>query len=225
MNRTATFEALMDELRQLANPANVEGQRRFAIVGGEQLGVSVLDIRRLARGVRDHDLAQRLWESNVHEAQLLATLVDAPRQVTKDQMNRWVNDFESWDICDQATNNLFIYADGILELVPQWALREEEFVRRAAFSSMAAIALHDRYYTDEVVASFLPMIEAGADDPRNFVKKAVNWALRNIGKRRTGLRQQAVDCARRLSESKSPAARWVGRDAMREFESKFGHLE
>jgi len=144
----------MDELRQLANPANVEGQRRFAIVGGEQLGVSVLDIRRLARGVRDHDLAQRLWESNVHEAQLLAMLVDDPRQVTKDQMNRWVNDFESWDICDQATNNLFIYADGILELVPQWALREEEFVRRAAFSSMAAIALHDRYYTDEVVVFF-----------------------------------------------------------------------
>ena len=225
MNRTATFEALMDELHQLANPANVAGQRRFAIVGGEQLGVSVLDIRRLARGVRDHDLAQRLWESNVHEAQLLATLVDDPRHVTKDQMNRWVNDFVSWDICDQATNNLFIYADGILELVPQWALREEEFVRRAAFSSMAAIAWHDRDYPDEVVASFLPMIEAGADDPRNFVKKAVNWALRNIGKRRASLRQQAVDCARRLGESKSPAARWVGRDAMREFESKFGHFE
>ncbi|TLM97953.1 DNA alkylation repair protein [bacterium] len=222
MNQTKTYDELIAELQALANPMNVEGQKRFAIYGGIQLGVSLYDLRRMAKGIRDHELAQRLWDSGLHEGRLLASLVDDPHLVTIAQMNAWVDDFESWDICDQATDNLFIHADGILDLIPQWAMREEEFVRRAAFATIAAIAWNRKDISDEIVAGFIPLIEAKADDPRNFVKKAVNWALRNIGKRRPALRQQAVECARRLSDSTIPSARWIGRDALKEFETKFG---
>ena len=225
MNRSISFEELIAELRKMANPRNVEGQQRFAIRGGEQLGVSVYDLRRMAKGVRDHELALRLWDSNIHEARLLATMIDDPSLVTVEQMTAWANEFESWDICDQATDNLFIHVDGILSLIPQWAEREEEFVRRAAFAAIAAIAWHGSDFPDEKLETFLPLVEKYAEDPRNFVKKAVNWALRNIGKRRPGLRQQAVACAQRLSESGSPSARWIGRDALKEFEAKFGSLE
>jgi len=222
MNRTRTYDELITELQQLANPANVEGQQRFAIRGGIQLGVSLYDLRRMAKGIRDHELAQRLWDSGFHEGRLLATLVDDPRQVTAAQMNAWVDTLDSWDICDQATDNLFIYADGILELIPEWAKRDEEFVRRAAFATIAALAWHGKDTPDEVLVGFIPLIELYAGDSRNFVKKAVNWALRNIGKRRQGLRQECIDCARRLLESEYPSARWIARDALKEFESKFG---
>ena len=188
MSQTKTYDELITELQSLANPVNVEGQKRFAIYGGIQLGVSLYDLRRMAKGIRDHELAQRLWESGFHEGRLLASMVDDPRQVTIAQMNAWAEDFESWDICDQATDNLFIHADGILDLIPEWAMRDEEFVRRAAFATIAAIAWNRKDITDEIVAGFIPLIEAHADDSRNFVKKAVNWALRNIGKRRPNLR-------------------------------------
>lgn len=224
MSRKVSYEEIMSELSWLANPKNVEGQQRFAIRGGEQLGVSVYDLRRMARGVKDHDLALRLWASNVHEARLLAGMVDDPVLVTPGQMNAWVNEFESWDICDQAADNLFIHADGILDLIPQWALREEEFVKRAAFATIAAIAWNGKQYSDETVASFFPLIEQAASDPRNFVKKAVNWALRNIGKMRPALRPQAVACARKLLASESKSAQWIAKDALKEFETKFGPL-
>ena len=186
----------MAKLEALANPVNVAGQQRFGIRGEKMLGISVYDLRKLARGVKDHALAQQLWDSGVHDARLLATMVDDPLLVTREQMNAWVEDFDSWDICDQATDNLFIYAEGILDLIPQWAEREEEFVRRAAFASVAAIAWNGKHIPDEVVAGFFPLIEQYAEDPRNFVKKAVNWALRNMGKNRASLREAAVRCAR-----------------------------
>ncbi|MBP9040794.1 MAG: DNA alkylation repair protein, partial [Anaerolineaceae bacterium] len=132
MNPKPTYEGLMQKLQDLANPVNVEGQQRFGIRGEKMLGISIYDLRKLARGIRDHELAQQLWASGVHDARLLATMVDEPAKVTREQMLNWTADFDSWDICDQATDNLFIYADGILELIPQWAQSEEEFVRRAA---------------------------------------------------------------------------------------------
>lgn len=212
----------MAKLEALANPVNVAGQQRFGIRGEKMLGISVYDLRKLARGVKDHALAQQLWDSGVHDARLLATMVDDPLLVTREQMNAWVEDFDSWDICDQATDNLFIYAEGILDLIPQWAEREEEFVRRAAFASVAAIAWNGKHIPDEVVAGFFPLIEQYAEDPRNFVKKAVNWALRNMGKNRASLREAAVRCARQLTESKHASARWIGKDALKEYAKKFG---
>lgn len=222
MNPKPAYDELMQKLNALSNPVNVAGQQRFGIRGEKMLGVSVYDLRKLARGIRDHELAKQLWASGVHDARLLATMVDEPAKVTREQMMSWTEDFDSWDICDQATDNLFIYAEEILELIPQWAQREEEFVRRAAFATIAAIAWYGKQYSDEVVAGFLPLIERYADDPRNFVKKAVNWALRNIGKMRPLLRPQAVALARRLLEHPSASGRWIGRDAMKEFETKFG---
>lgn len=212
----------MAKLEALANPVNVAGQQRFGIRGEKMLGISVYDLRKLARGVKDHALAQQLWDSGVHDARLLATMVDDPLLVTREQMNAWVEDFDSWDICDQATDNLFIYAEGILDLIPQWAEREEEFVRRAAFASVAAIAWNGKHIPDEVVAGFFPLIEQYAEDPRNFVKKAVNWALRNMGKNRASLREAAVRCAKQLTESKHASARWIGKDALKEYAKKFG---
>ena len=222
MSQKTSFNELMEKLYALENPVNVAGQQRFGIMGDKMLGISIYDLRKLARGVRDHELAMQLWASGVHDARLLATMVDDPAQVTRAQMNAWVKDFDSWDLCDQATDNLFIHCEGILELLPQWADREEEFVRRAAYATLAAIAWHGNRYPDEVVAGYLPLLEAYAHDPRNFVKKAVNWALRNIGKKRPGLREQAVACAYRLAERPEPSARWIGKDALREFNKKFG---
>jgi len=214
----------MRQLNALANPDNVAGQQRFGIRGEKMLGTSIYDLRKIAKGVRDHELAAKLWASGVHDARLLATMVDDPQMVTQEQMNAWAEDFDSWDICDQATDNLFIHVNGILEMIPLWAEREEEYVRRAAFATIAAIAWNGKQYPDEVVAQFLPLIEKHAGDERNFVKKAVNWALRNIGKKRPGLLLQAVACARRLSIRSEPSARWIARDALKEFEDKFGPL-
>ena len=224
MTRTVTYEELMAQLQALANPENAAGQQRFGIRGETLLGISIYDLRKLAAGIRDHDLAQQLWDSGVHEARLLASMVDDPAQVTRAQMDAWAADFDSWDVCDQVCDNLFAHVPGIHEVLPQWAEREEEFLRRAAFSTMAVLAWYEPLASDEQVAEFFPLIRRYAIDPRNFVKKAVNWALRNIGKKRVSLRAQAVECAQELAQSEIPSARWIGKDALKEFETKFGTL-
>lgn len=219
---TPTYEEMIDQLKALGNPANVAGQQHFAITGGVQLGVALPDLHRLAKGVRSHELAAQLWASEYHEAHMLAAFVDDPAQVTRAQMEQWVSQFESWDICDQVTDELFIHTDLILEAITAWAAREEEFVRRAAFASIAALVVHRKDIPDETVRGYFALIEAAADDQRNFVWKAVNWALRNIGKWRTGLRAEAVACAKRVLKRDTPAARKIAKDALKEFETKFG---
>lgn len=219
---TPTCDELIAQLRSLGSPENVAGQQRFAITGGEMLGVSVTDVRRLSRGIRDHELALQLWDSGVHEAQIMAALVDDPARVTLDQMENWVSQFQSWDICDETTDMLFIHTAYCRQVIPQWAVREEEFVRRAAFAMIAALSIHRRDIPDEQVREYFPLIVAAASDNRNFVKKAVNWALRNLAKFRPGLRTEAVTCARRILAQGTPSARWIANDALREFEKKFG---
>jgi 3-methyladenine DNA glycosylase AlkD len=219
---TPTFDELIAQLRALGTPENVAGQQRFAIRGGEQFGVSVTDIRKLARGIHDHNLAQQLWNSGVHEAQILAAIVDEPQKVTPAQMEEWVSQFASWDICDETTDELFIHTAYCEQVIPLWAARDEEFVRRAAFAMIAALAIHRKDIPDERVKAYFGLIEATAGDNRNFVKKAVNWALRNLGKFRPGLRMEAVVCARRILAQDTPSARWIANDALREFEKKFG---
>ncbi len=219
---TPTCDELIARLRAMGTPENVAGQQRFAIRGGEQLGVSVTDIRRLARGIHDHELAQQLWNSGIHEAQILAALVDEPAKVTLEQMESWVSQFESWDICDETTDELFIHTAYCEQVIPLWATREDEFVRRAAFAMIAALSIHRKDLPDVKVKSYFPLIEAAAGDERNFVKKAVNWALRNLGKFRPGLRADAVACAKRILLQSSKSARWIASDALKEFETKFG---
>ena len=164
-------------------------------------------------------LAMKLWETGLHDARLLATMVDDPRKVTLEQMDKWVRDFDSWDVVDGSCGNLFDKTPFAVAKAKQWCKREEEFVKRAGFVMMAELAVHDKEAKDNVFLDFLPLIVGGASDERNFVKKAVNWALRQIGKRNMKLNKAAVSTARRIRKIDSGAAKWVAADALRELKS------
>lgn len=217
-----TYEQLIDQMKALGTPENVAGQQHFAITGGIQLGVSVTDLRKLAKGIRDHSLAAQLWASGIHEGRIMAGLVEDPAQVTLNQLEEWAGQFTSWDVCDEVTDELFIHTPFVMQVIPEWAAREEEFVRRAAFAMIAALVIHRKDIPDEAIRPFFDLIEVAADDNRNFVWKAVNWALRNIAKFRPELRDEAVACAKRILARDTAAARKIAKDAIREFETKFG---
>ena len=211
---------VIDRLRSLGDPKGVEGMTRFGIQSSNSFGVSVPQLRTLAREVgRDHMLAMKLWETGLHDARLLATMVDDPRKVTLEQMDKWVRDFDSWDVVDGSCGNLFDKTPFAVAKAKQWCKREEEFVKRAGFVMMAELAVHDKEAKDKVFLDFLPLIVGGASDERNFVKKAVNWALRQIGKRNMKLNKAAVSTARRIRKIDSGAAKWVAADALRELKS------
>lgn len=215
----ARAEEVVAKLRALGSPENVAGMARFGIRPAEAVGVSVASLRRIAKEVgKDHALAVALWKTGVHEAHILASMVDEPAKVTKAQMERWARAFDTWDVCDQCCINLFRRTPHAWGLVREWAERDEEFVKRAGFALLATLAVHDKDAPDADFLALLPLVEEKATDPRNFVRKAVNWALRQIGKRNAALRREALRVARRLAASEDKAARWVGKDAVRELE-------
>jgi 3-methyladenine DNA glycosylase AlkD len=208
---------ILTELKARANPHNVEGMARFGINPHNTLGVSIPALPKLAkRAGRDHTLAQRLWDTGIHEARILAALVDVPAAVTAQQMDCWAADFDSWDVCDQVCLNLFDKTPFAQAKAAEWSGRAEEFVKRAGFALMAALAWHDKKAGDDVFVAFLPLIEREATDERNFVKKAVNWALRHIGKRNRKLNRAAVKTAKAIQMIDSKTARWIASDALRE---------
>ncbi len=224
-------DEILAELHGLARPENVAGMARYGINPQGTLGVSVPAQRTLASEAKRrlkgeaggaqvrHDAAALLWASGIHEARVTAGFLDEPSLVTREQIEAWAAVFDSWDVCDQVTTNLFDRTEFAWELAPEFSAREETFVRRCGFVLMAGLAVHDKDPArDEMLASFLPLVERGADDDRNFVKKAVNWALRQIGKRSSALNEAAVSTAERIlaEQAESPAARWVARDALRE---------
>ena len=212
---------MMTRLEALGSAANRTGMARYGINTERALGISVTTLKGVAREVgRDHALATRLWASGIHEARMLATLIDQPAQVSAAQMEAWVADFDSWDLCDGACGKLFWRTPHARDKIARWTAREPEFVRRAGFALIAWLAVHDKKAGDADFLGFLRLIEANADDERNFVKKAVSWALRQIGKRNQALNAAAVDCARRLAQREERAARWVGKDALRELGSE-----
>lgn len=214
-------DALINVLRGNANPDNVAGMARYGINTRNTFGVSIPFLRQLARGNRrQHELALALWASDVHEARLLATLVDDPKQVTPAQMEAWVKDLDSWDICDQLCNNLFRKTPQARARALRWAKCKPEFIRRAGFVLMATLAVHDKAATDADFEPFFAAIQSAASDERNFVRKAVNWALRQIGKRNATLRQRALAVARHLTTLDSKAARWIAADAIRELRAR-----
>lgn len=224
----AEAAAILARLRALESAENRAGMARFGITVDNALGISVTTLRGIAREVlrpirRDadarHTLAAGLWASGIHEARILAALVDEPSCVTREQMEAWVAVFDSWDLCDQVCANLFDKTELAWDAAAEWTGRDEEFVKRAGFSLIAALAWHRTDADDGCLARYLPLIEREAGDERNFVKKAVNWALRQIGKRSTALNAEAVRVAERLLDSTSRAARWVGSDAYRELTS------
>lgn len=216
-----SYDVIMAELKSMANPHNVEGMARFGINAENTLGISVVAVRRLAKPYRkDHELALRLWKSGIHEARILATVIDDPKQVTPHQMEAWAADFNSWDVVDQACINLFAKTPHAYDKVRSWAKRDEEFVKRAAFSLIATLAVHDKKASNQDLELFYQTIRDGAADDRNFVKKAVNWALRQIGKRNRALHASALKLAEELAASDSKSARWVGKDAVKELSSE-----
>ena len=210
----------VDRLRSMGDPKAAEGMARFGIQSSNSFGVSVPNIRILAREVgRDHQLALRLWETGLHDARLLASMVDDPDEVTIDQMDKWVRDFDSWDVVDGSCGNLFDKTPFAVSKAREWCKREEEFAKRAGFVLMAELAVHDKQAKDKLFLDFLPLIIGGASDKRNFVKKAVNWSLRQIGKRNLKLNKAAVSTALRIQKMESGSARWVASDALRELQS------
>ncbi len=207
-------------MKFLGDPKAVEGMARFGIQSSNSFGVSVPKLRTLAREVgRDHPLALKLWETGLHDARLLATMIDDPRQVTVDQMDKWVRDFDSWDVVDGSCGNLFDKTPFAVAKAKEWCKRDEEFVKRAGFVLIAELAVHDKNAKDQVFLDFLPLIVGGASDKRNFVKKAVNWSLRQIGKRNLKLNKAAASTALKIRKIESGSAKWIASDALRELKS------
>jgi 3-methyladenine DNA glycosylase AlkD len=192
-------EILIAQLKTLANPQNVAGMARFGINADDTLGISIYDLRKLAKETgKDHELAIALWESGIHEARILAGFIEEPSKVTEAQLERWVKDFNSWDIVDQVSE-LIAKTPFVIKKIHDWAGRDEEFVKRAAFSLIAEISWHDKQMADADFEQFFPLITAAATDARKCVKKAVKWAMRNIGKRNRALNQRAIEMARQIS--------------------------
>jgi len=219
--RDMQYNDVIQKLKSLSNPEAVKGMARFGINPENTYGVSIPNLRKVAKEVgKDHALAQRLWASGIHEARILASMIDDPKMVAEEQMEAWVRDFDSWDVCDQVCMNLFEKVPLAWQKISDWSEREEEFVKRTAFTLIACLAWHDKKAEDEKFTELLPVIVKGATDGRNFVRKAVNWALRNIGKRNLSLNKAAINTAKEIQRIDSKSARWIASDTLRELTSE-----
>jgi 3-methyladenine DNA glycosylase AlkD len=216
----ASVKDVLDKLQSKARPEQLRGMAKYGMTVEQRLGVSVPDMRKLAKEIgRDHKLALDLWRTGVAEARIVAGMVGDPAKLTEEQMEDWVKGINSWDVCDQVCMNLFEKNQLAWKKIIDWSEREEEFVKRTAFSLIACLAWHDKKASDEKFIELLPVIMRGATDERNFVKKAVNWALRNIGKRNIKLNEAAINTAKEIQRLDSKAAHWIAADAIRELES------
>src|SRR4030042_6735454 len=213
---------LIKKLKSLSNPEAVAGMARFGINPTNTYGISIPVMRKMAKQIgKNHLLAQQLWTSSgIHEARILAGMIDIPEKVTETQLERWVKDFDSWDVCDQCCSNLFDKTKFAHKKAIEWSKRREEFVKRAGFVLMATLAVHDKEAENQKFMRFLPIIKREATDERNFVKKAVNWALRQIGKRKSALNKIAIQTAKEIQKIDSKSARWMASDALRELTSE-----
>ena len=215
------YTEIIKKLKSLTNPENVAGMARFGINPENTLGVSMPALRNMAKEIgKDHKLAEKLWSSGIHEGRILACLIDDPQFVTEGQMERWVKDFDSWDVCDQCCGRLLDKTERSYQKALEWSSRREEFVKRAGFVMMASLAVHDKKAEDDLFEQFLPIIGRESTDERNFVKKAVNWALRQIGKRNKRLNTLAIKTSREIQKIDSKSARWIASDALRELQSE-----
>lgn len=215
-----SLQSVLKELHRLANPAVVKGAERFGIKGVKMLGISAPQIRAIARSIgTNQKLSLTLWRSGFLEARALAALIGDPALVSRSQMERWVRDFDNWGVCDACCGELFIYTPFAFEKAFRWSSQKREFVKRAGFVMMAGMAVHLKNLVD---AEFVPMLRAirrEAADDRNFVRKAVNWALRQIGKRNSRLNEMAIETALQIGAMEPRSARWIAADALRELRS------
>jgi len=212
---------ILERLKSLSDPKAVEGMARFGINPKNTYGVSIPSIREMAKKIRgNHVLAEQLWSSGIHEARILACMIDDAKRVTEAQLENWVKDFDSWDVCDQCCSNLFDKTEAAHEKAVEWSRKNGEFVKRAGFVLMATLSVHDRKAKDEEFLKFLPIVKKESVDNRNYVRKAVNWALRQIGKRNPTLNKAAIQTAKEIQEIDSSSARWIATDALRELNSE-----
>ncbi len=212
---------IIKKLKSLSNPKAVVGMARFGINPENTYGVSIPNLRRMAKEIRkNHGFAQQLWSSGIHEAKILAGMIDVPEVVTEKQTEQWVKEFDSWDVCDQVCMNLFEDTPFASKKAVAWSKRKEEFIKRAGFVMMARLAVSDKKADDKQFEKFLPIIKRESNDERNFVKKAVNWALRQIGKRNRRLNKKAIEIAKEIQKIDSKSARWIASDALRELTRK-----
>lgn len=211
---------ILIELKQNENSKNKIGMARFGINTDKAFGISVKFLRALGKEIgKNHKMALELWESGYHEARILATIIDEPEKTSKTQLNNWLKDVNSWDLCDQLCNNLIVKTVYAYDLAFQWSKSKSEFTKRAGFTLFAVISVHWKHLSDNDFIRIFPRIIEEADDNRNFVKKAVNWALRQIGKRNSNLNKLAVEVAQKLISMESKSAKWIGRDAFDELTS------
>jgi len=214
------YDDILKKLKSLSRARAVEGMAKYGITPERTYGVSIPNLRKIAKEIgKDHKLAQQLWELNIRETRILAGMIDDPVLVTEKQMDKWVKEFDYWEICDQVCQNLFIYTKFAYQKAIEWSKRDEEFVKRAGFALMAWLAFKDKEARDEQFEKFLPIIKREATDNRNFVKKAVNWALRQIGKRNIGLNTKAIETAKEIQKIESKSAKWIAQDAIKELTS------
>src|SRR5215472_2543077 len=214
-------ESVIDELRRLGTRENVEGMARFGIRAADVFGVAKPILDQMAKRIgKNHELGLALWATGNHDAKILAGMICEPKKVTPAQMENWVRDFDNWDTCDGTCCHLFVFAAPAWAKAVDWTHRKEEFEKRAGFALAAYLAYRDKTAADRRFLEFLKFIEREADDERNFVRKAVNWALRNIGKRNVRLNAAAIAAGERLRKRESKAARWIAADALRELQSE-----
>jgi len=216
-----TCEDILKQLEDSSNPEAAAGMARFGITGKKVLGVSIPNLEKIAKQTgKDPKLARQLWDSEVHEAQILSCMVADPEKLSNRQMEQWVKDFESWDVCDQCCSRLFRKTHPAWEKALEWSSRKQEFVKGAGFVMMAQLAVHDKKADNNDFEKFFALIEKNAADDRNYVKKAVNWALRQIGKRNPHLMERAIQIAETIQKTDSKSARWIAADALRELRER-----
>lgn len=220
-----TLAEVLNKLESLSSPENVAGMERFGITTAKSFGIAAPVLKQYAREVKKsagdrHALALELWDTGIYDARAVAFLIDDPKRVTPEQMEAWVRDFDNWATVDGACGYLFCRTKFAYEKAFEWAGRKEEFVKRASFSLMAYLAVHDKKASDKDLLAFLPVIEKHSDDDRNFVKKAVNWALRQIGKRNLNLNKLAIEAAERIRLQDTKSARWIASHTLRELNSE-----
>ncbi len=221
VKRKWQHDDILEKLKSLSRPEALAGLARFGINTKKAYGISIPELRRMAREIgTDRVIALKLWKSGIHEARILAGMIDDPGKVSEKQMEKWVKDFDSWDVCDQVCSNLFDKTEVAYQKAIDWSSRSEEFVKRAGFVLMAALAVHDKDRKDREFEKLLPIIIRESGDARNFVRKAVNWALRQIGKRSHRLNEKSIETAREIQRMDSKVARWIASDALRELTSE-----
>jgi len=214
------FSQILRTFKTHGSRKNVLGMSRFGIISKKAYGLSAPVLHRLARKYRrNHELALQLWKTGIHDARILAALIDDPRQVTKRQMEQWVRQFDNWAVCDTTVGKLFSRVPGAFETAVRWSRNRREFIKRAGYAMMAYLTIRQKEAENTKFIRLFPHLQRGSVDGRNYVKKSVNWAIRQIGKKNANLNRAAIRFAKKLHSMNVPSARWIASDALRELTS------